>query len=98
MTWHWHRTIRSLLEDVKIKLTQTFKVKLLGPLRCFIGWEILRTPRDLRPPAQIPRIPGQIVEPVSFHPQTTPLPSSADLSAENDQDIPLDDVAHAQYL
>lgn len=28
----------SLLEEVKLKLTQTFKVKLLGPLRCFIGW------------------------------------------------------------
>lgn len=36
-----------LLEEVKSMFTRKFKVKLLGSLRCFIGWEILRTPSGL---------------------------------------------------
>jgi len=34
---------RTLLEQIKEKLAATFDVKLLGVLRSFIGWELVRT-------------------------------------------------------
>lgn len=34
---------RELLENVKNRLTKSLKVKLLGPLTSFIGWNLVRT-------------------------------------------------------
>lgn len=40
-------TSRQLPEDIKRRLRVVFKIKLLGSLRSFIGWPLLRTPSGI---------------------------------------------------
>ena len=87
-----------LLEEVKEKLTTSFKVRLLGSLRNFICWEFKRTPSGTYV-KQCNYIEEFAVSVDLSHvtPQVTPIPTNADISATHESDVPLTVSEHVRY-
>lgn len=91
-------TSQHMLDDLKGKLSASFKVKLLGPLKSFIGWTIRRTNNG------ITVCQGTYIERmlrlhnlshVSSVP--TPLPERANLNPREPEETPLSSIDHHRY-
>lgn len=89
---------KSLMKQMKSKLTAVFQVKLLGSLRSFIGREILRTPVGtyINQRKYIESF-FQSVDLSHVNPQATPIASTADVSSFHASDIALTAFEHARY-
>lgn len=89
---------RSLIDRLKKNLSETFKVKLLGQLKAFVGWEIKRTATGLyvNQPKYIQRM-LQLHNFTHVKPLTTPLPIRCDLTSTHEDDVPLSSNEHSNY-
>lgn len=90
---------RGLLEHIKKLHISTFKVKLLGPLTSFIGWNILRTDKGIHI-SQRKYLEGILQEHNLAHvkPVPTPLPLNADLAALHEEYFPLPPTEHSSIV
>lgn len=87
-----------MMTEFKQKLRETFKVKLLGQLKSFIGWEITRTASGITICQQkyiLKILELQNMENVK--PVSTPLPLNADITSRKSDEQPLSKPDHERY-
>lgn len=89
---------RALIDRLKYLLQSTFKVKLLGTLQVFIGWEIRRTENGLYlgQSSYVKRLLRNF-NMTHVKPVTTPLPVSCDIQPIHDDELPLNLEDHKRY-
>ena len=88
----------SLMSTLKQKLSATFDVKLFGQLRTFIGWEIQYLPGGIKVTQS--RYAKDLLSRCgmeSCNAVWSPLPTNADLTSANENDMLLTPVAHSEY-
>ena len=89
---------RELLEWFKGMLTDTFKVKLLGTLQMFIGWEIIHSRHGIYL-GQQKYVKRFLTDNDMLHvkPADTPLPSKCNLNTATEKDETLSPEDHRRY-
>lgn len=89
---------QELIDRLKLRLSEAFKVKLLGTLNSFIGWEITKTSHGLtaKQPTYIRHI-LRLYNLSHITPTSTPIPIKCDLTPLHDGDVPLTKIQHNLY-
>lgn len=87
-----------LIETFKQKLTSAFKVKLMGQLKSFIGWQLRYTEKGIyvHQPKYIERM-LQLHNFSHVTPVDTPLPVKGDFSTRHDDEARLSKNEHHRY-
>lgn len=91
-------SFRRLMEETKELLSNAFKVKLLGSLRCFIWWELLKTPYGIHVnQTKFLEKFAASLDLSHVKPQPPRMATTADFSALHDSAITLIASDHSRY-